>query len=192
MNTQFNNSANLSVELSASELDTNLLFEDFNDDPSFKAELQAATVLLIPSDLKPEYEGPVFPASTREIFRILSEELKGRAVVNSPIKDEDYVEFEYRSEDILLPVLFIGKLILLPLVISVLGTFLHDRLKKPNIEKSDNTVKSEIHFVHSNGTQLHFKYDGPADTFERTAMEHFENLGLTVSGGESTSCKKRN
>ena len=71
MATHFNNIDSPSVQTDVSDLDTNKVFEYFNGDPSFKADLQAATVLLVPSDLRPEYEGPVFPASTREVFRLL-------------------------------------------------------------------------------------------------------------------------
>ena len=188
MATHFNNIDSPSVQTDVSDLDTNKVFECFNDDPSFKADLQAATVLLVPSDLRPEYEGPVFPTSTREVFRLLSEKLDGQAVVNAAVRDEDYIEFSYRSEDILLPILYIANSVLLPLVISVLGSYLYNCLKRPNGEQSDGTVKSELHFMKGDETQLYFKYEGPADTFERIALEHFEDLGLTISEGEDTTC----
>ena len=192
MSTHFNNNDSPSVQTSASELDINKLFEGFNNDPSFKSELQTASVLLIPSDLKPEYEGPVFPTSTREVFGRLSRELDGQAIVNATVKDEDYFEFEYRSEDILLPIIFVANSVLLPLVITVLGSFLYDCLKRPNGEKAEGTVKSELHFVTGDEEQLHFKYEGPADTFERIALQKLQDTGVEVNEGGEETCKKKN
>ena len=180
------------AQISPSELDIDGIIVSFVDYPEFKDEIQSATVLILPSDLSPEHEGPVFPTSTSGVFDLLNTELGDRAIVNAAVRDEDYVEFDYHSEDIILPILFVAQGVLLPLVIEVLASFLYDCLKRDGGGESEDTVKSEIHVKAKDGTQLMYKYEGPAGTFERTASQHFRDLGLIRDEGGDTSCKLEN
>ena len=181
---------NHSIQMEASDLDINAVLAEFDDDPEFKSELQSADVLLIPTslsllldlhgsvvleNLSPEREGTAFPETTRQIFDMLSTELGERATVNAVVKDDDYIEFALRSEDVILPIIFIAKEILLQVVVDLLIRFLYDRLSRGGSQKVEGTVKCELHFE-KNGIQLSYKYDGPADKFEQETLQHIREL----------------
>ena len=173
------------VRVSRSTLPIDTLVASFDSDPTLKDSLQAASVIIVPTDLRPQYEGPVFPNTTREVFQHLQQGVGHRAVVEAAVRDEDYIVFEYRSDEIILPVLFIAYHGLLPLVISLLASYVYDLLKNPNSRKAEGTVKSELHVKDRNGKQLSFKYDGPAATFERVILERFRELRLLPDEDEA-------
>lgn len=177
-----------SIQMGASDLDINAILADFDDDPAFKSKLQAADVLLIPTDLSREYDGTVFPDSTREVFHLLATELADQAVVDAAVKDEDYEEFAYYSEDIILPTLYIAKDILVPLVVGILGRFIHDRLSRSGRQKVDGTVKSKFYFKKDkHGTVLSHEYEGPADKFEQETLQHLRDLSSNQEGNTYVS-----
>ena len=173
-------SDSFSAEISISGLDKNALLSSFDNYPDFKRGLQAASVLILPTHLGPEHQGPVFPATTHEVFHRLRDELDGDVIVDAAIRDEDYTEYRYRSDAIILPVLFVAKAVLLPLVIGVLANYISDCVKNRGKRRGDSTVESEIHLVdEKKGTQSCFKYNGPAETFERVALRMLEDAEPT-------------
>ena len=118
-----------SAEISPSEFDKGTLLASFDAYPEFRRALQSATVLIIPSYLEPEYEGPLFPATTQEVFGRLREIPDDNVRVDAAIRDEDYSEYQYFSDAVILPALFVAKDVLLPLVIGVLANCLSGRGK---------------------------------------------------------------
>ena len=165
------------VQVSESTLPVDELVASFQGYADLEHNLQTATVLIVPTDLCPEYMGPAFPQSTRDVFFILREKLGDRASVEAAVREEDYVEFAFRSDEIILPIVYLASHVLIPLAISILGSFLYDRLKdRRRIEGAK--VKSEVHFKTRDGSQLFLKYEGPVDTFERVTMQHLRGLGL--------------
>lgn len=172
------------LETSESTLDIDVIIASFNGDPELKDALHAATVLIVPTDLSPEYERPAFPNSTKDVYHLLREALGDRATVEALVCDDDYAEFAYHSEQLILPNLYIVDNVVLPLVISLLASYLFDLLKTRGDQNDDHKVKSEIHFVDRNGTQLSFKYDGPAVTYEQVMMQTFQDLDLSTEKSE--------
>ena len=71
------------VALSVSYLDKDALVDSFDDDPNFQSSLKAATVLILPTHLGPEHEGPVFPSVTQDIFHRLRDGLADTAIVDA-------------------------------------------------------------------------------------------------------------
>ena len=165
-----------SIEVCTSTLDVDALLVSFGNDTAFKDELGTADVLIVPTDLSPEYESPVFPDTTREVFRLLSVELEGRAIINAAVKDEDYIEFEYRSEQIILPVLFVTGQALLSVVTGIIGNYLYNRLKRSDDENAEGTVKCELHFKAKDGAQLMYKYEGPVETFQQETLQQLRGF----------------
>ena len=177
-----------SIQMGVSDLDLNVILARFDNDPTFKSELQSADVLLIPTDLSHEYDGIVFPDSTQAVFHLLVTELADQAVVDAAVKDEEYEESAYLSEDIILPTLFIAKTVLLPLVVSILGRFVYDWLSRDGSRKVEGTVKSELHFKKDkDGTQLSHKYEGPADKFEQVTLQDLRDLLSNQEGNTHVS-----
>ena len=175
------------IRVSASELDFDALLATYDNRPKFQDNLRKAAVLLLPTDLRPDYEGPVFPTTTPEVLRVLSENLDDEVAVDAAILDEEYIEFEYRSEMVILPVVFVANAVLLPLVVNILGSYIVDRLKSRRVPASDATVKSQMHYVGPNGGKFFLQYEGPAETFERVVLEKISCLGSCADNGGSSS-----
>ncbi len=172
-----------SIKVSASELDIDALIASLDSDgePELRDSLQNASVLIIPSDLRPEYEGPAFPEISHEVLEHLKDGLRDHTRVEAAASDEDYAEFSYRSEDIILPTLCVVDRFLLPIVLSCLASFIYDRLKRRGCPEAEGRVKCDVHFFKSRDeTRLSLiRYDGPADTFERAisqALQDSESL----------------
>ncbi len=160
------------VDLSTSCLDIDALVQSLGSEPDFQSSLRAATVLLLPTHLGSEHEGPVFPSTTQDIFHGLRDGLADTAVVDAAIRDEDYAEYSFRSDTILLPVLFVAKSLILPIVITILSNYIYNHLRNHGNKREDTAVESEIHFIdEKRGRQLRFKYKGPAGAFERVALK---------------------
>ena len=175
------------VRVSASELDLDALLAMYHNHPKFQDNLKKAAVLLLPTDLLPEYEGPVFPTTTPEVLRVLSENLDDEVTVDAAVLDEEYIEFEYRSEMVILPVVFVANAVLLPLVVNILGSYIFDRLKSRRVPASDATVRSQLHYERPDGGKFFLQYEGPAETFERVVLEKISCPGpCSDKGGPSS------
>ena len=160
------------VDLSASYLDMDVLVQSFDSEPDLQSSLKAAAVLILPTHLGSEHEGPVFPGTTQDILHRLRDGLAGTAIVDAAIRDEEYAEYRFRSDTILLPALFVATTLLLPTVINILSSYIYDHLANRGKQREDSDVESEIHFTdEKRGMQLCFKYKGPADAFERVALQ---------------------
>ena len=170
-------SESASVQVSESTLDMKELLAPYGTEPAFKNRLQNAAVLIVPTDLRPQYYGPVFPDTTREVFQHLRAGLDGIASVDALVRDEEFVDFQFNSEEMNLPVLLVQSA-LVSLVINILASYIYDRLRIVPGEKSDGRVKSELHIKDGLGAQTLLRYDGPADTFETVVAQCFLNLDL--------------
>ena len=154
------------IEVSASSLDIGAILASFSDDAGLGKSLRSASVLIVPTDLGSEYDGPAFPLSTREVLRHLRAGFAEKALVEVAVRDKDYKEFDYRSDSLILPVLYIFGDILVPLAVSLLGAYIYDKFKNRLGTDASATVKSEIHFTDPPGAQVSFKYEGSASTYE--------------------------
>ena len=165
--------------ISQSSLNLDSLLASFDDAPELKRTLQVADVIILPTDLSPEYEGPAFPDTTHEIFQRLRHALGEGAIVEAAVREEDYAEIVHLSEtEIILPTIYVAEKVLLPLAIGLLASFVYDYLRSRRSQRSGGNVKSGLHFKDRNGTCLSHDYDGPADIYERVTMEQFRALGL--------------
>ena len=118
--------------------------------------------MVVPTVLDSEGEVEAFPDTTREIYQLLKAKLDEPFAVEAAVRDEDYKEFEYRSEIIILPAIFVATNVLLPIVVGVLSAYIYDRLRN----SGDGTVESELHFKDNNGKAILLKYKGPAASYE--------------------------
>ena len=166
-----------SINVSVSTLDIDTLVASFDSDPGLRDSLQQASVLIIPTDLSPEYEDPAFPETTFHVMEHLRESLGDSAIVEAAVRDKDYAEFAYRSEDLILPTLYVVDRILLPVVVSCLASFINERLKSRGRPKDESRVEGSFHyFKGKDETRLSLlNYDGPADTFERVLSQYMHD-----------------
>ena len=179
------------IEISASSLDIDAIPASFADDAGLSKSLRFSSVFIVPTDLGSEYEGPVFPLSTREILRHLRTGFAEKASVEVAVRDEDYKEFDYRSDSLMiLPVLYISSHILVPLAVSLLGAYIYDKFKNRRGANASVIVKSEIHFIDPSGAQVNFKYEGAASTYEKVSIDHLRELGVWLEGAQSSDDDK--
>lgn len=146
----------------------------------FRSSLQNASVLLLPSNLPEEGIDPVFPDTTPYIFDLLKENLKDTASVDAAIHDDKYEEFQYLSDDLILPVIFVANGIVLPLVITILGNYLYDHFTKGRWSSAKTNVKGKLYFKGKNGESLSLEYEGPADTYKDLNLQQIRELGLLL------------
>ena len=162
---------NFPVQISQSTFNIEGLLASFVGDPEFRERLQTAAVLIIPTYRPSDHPGPLFPDTTRDVLQCLQEGLGDRAVVDAAVLDEDYEPFALYSSEVILPALYLTKIGLLPLVINVLGAFLHDHLKGRGGPKPEDKAKCEVHYQDASGKLFELKYDGPADTLVQVVQE---------------------
>ena len=167
-----------SVESSA--LNSDALIASFADDVELSSSLLSASVLIVPTDLGTQHTGPVFPETTKSIFEILKSGLAGKAHVEAAVREEEYTEFAYRSECIILPVLYFASHVIVPLAINLIASHIYDKFKNKSSSSSNNQVKSEIHFTTPKGAKVNFKYEGPTSSYEKVTTEHLRELGIWI------------
>ena len=173
-----------SVDVSVSSLDIEALVASLEDDPELQNNLREASVVIVPTDLGREHEGPEFPNTTREVYQHLREKLDEGVIVEAAISDEDYKEFLFHSDDVIFPVLFVVSEMLVPGIVSTLASYLYDRFKSRGGQSAGSTVKWKIHFVPQNDNPVPIEYEGPAQTFERSFLEVLHSLDITQEDDE--------
>lgn len=173
-------------ESSESDLDIDALLASLGGDEDLRRSVRSASVILVPTDLSPEYDGPAFPESSRDFYKLLKSKLAGDVEVEAAVEDREYREFEYRSEDIIIPTLYLAKHTLLPLAIGLIASFIYDKIGNRRSSNSRDRVKSEIHFKSESGDLIRYQYDGPASTFEQVSMEHIRDLGLWIEKSKAS------
>lgn len=172
------------IDVSASSLDIDAIVASFADEVELYESVRSASVLIVPTDLGPEYEGPAYPLLTREIYRYLKAGLVEKGTVEVAVRDEDFKEFEYRSDTLILPIIFVSFHIMVPLVVDLLGAYVYDKFKNRLGSDASGTVKSEIHFTDPSGTQVSFKYEGSASMYEKVSADHLRELGVWLEGDQ--------
>ena len=157
------------IQIAQSRLNMDDLLESFATDPAFAHQLQQAKILIIPTDLGPERREPTFPETTRDVFDLLRARLGADDAVEAAVRDEDYVEFAFRSEEVILPVLYFAEHVLIPGVVGLLASYLKDSFGRKR-ELDDTTVDSEFHFEDEDQL-LSVQYKGPASTYEEVMLK---------------------
>ena len=127
------------------------------------------------------------PEISYEVLEHLREGLGDYTSVEAVALDENYAEFSYRSEEIILPTLYIVDRIILQPVFSCLASYIYDRLKRRGCPKAEGRVKCDVHLYRSGEeTRLSLlNYDGPADTFERVISQALQDSESLQEDGES-------
>lgn len=176
----------------ASKINKDEIIDSAGGSPEFRAGLREASVLIVPSNPAEEDIGSVFPDITPQIFKLLKENLSDQASVDVAIHDDNYVELQYLSDDVFLPLVCVAQNIVLPLVITIVGNYLSKHFKTGGGRTAKSNVKGEIHFKGKNGEELSLKYDGPADTYEEVNLQQIRELGLLLDKGVADKLNESN
>lgn len=171
------------LKISTPEQSIDEVIASVNGTADFREKLRQASVLLIPSDVGPDYDGPVFPEDTVDLFRFLSTHLPQNVSTDIAVDDADYVSFAFKSEEIILPVIFVAIDLLVPTVVAILADYIRYRLPWHSHKDHDATVEFEIR-CRSADSEYSLKYRGPASTFESTLSEQVRGVRSPVVDDE--------
>lgn len=173
-----------SINVSAVTLDIDAFIANVGSDPELKESLQNASVLILPTDLRPQHDGPAFPEITFEVLEYLQEQLGDTASVEALADDNNCPEIAYRSDDVFLPLIFVAKEVLVPLVVPLLNSFLMELMSRRRRHRSELNVESEIFYTNEAGKVFSIKYSGPADTYEQVVLQCLHDPGSLPRNGK--------
>ena len=156
-----------SIAVSVSMFDIGAIATQFGDDGALEHSIRSAAVVILPTDLGFDNVGPAFPFETRELFRRLSESFSGKWTAEVAAREVDYFEFDFRSDSIIIPTLYIGSQIALPIVLNVISSFIHDKIGYWRNANSSGTAEGELYVEKPDGTKVWCRYKGPASTLEQ-------------------------
>lgn len=157
----------LTVDASVESLDTWKNSSFLGDD--LRISLADKNLLLVPEEVT--IDGSkirCFPQGTQALAEFLREEAPEGLKWDVCIDESDYQEY-VRHADVAVIVGVFATLFVAPLCVNLLAEYIKRRCGvglKDTTVKASLTVKDE-----TSGRSLAFKYDGPAETFEKTMLE---------------------
>lgn len=125
-----------------------------------KASIERAAVVILPREGFRDYQGPVFPVGTEEIFHLLKTGLPAGSFAEIATNDDDYHELALHSATLILGA-FLVTSIVAPLVVNLLSDYVNRRCSSD--EKA--TVRFEMKVEDGAGRTASISYDGPAKQF---------------------------
>ena len=146
--------------------------------PAVGASLKASDIVIVPYEGFRDFEGPVFPAGTEELYASLTEELPDGLKLDLAVEDEDYREVALHH-DVVTVATFLVKNVVAPLAVMLIGAFLKKQLGN---RFGQSRVKTSIIVQNVNPTEarsVQISYDGPAPEFERLITRALDELSDT-------------
>lgn len=168
------------TEVSVSTLDIPAIVASFDDDDALQESVKSASVLILPTNLVPIYQGSAFPLNTADILKHLRAGFGDKVTVEVAVKEKDFKEFDLRSDMLILPILYVSSHVLVPLAVTLLGAYIYEK-----VNGRSGTVRSEIHYVDPSGAQVTISYNGPSSTYEKTLANQLHELGIWLEGDGS-------
>lgn len=146
------------------------ILERAGDDADFKAQLERASVVLVPEEGYPRADGPVFPPNTEPFFAHLRDGLPESLTADLAVQDEDYMELGLHADELWLPtlVLFVGGGAQASLVINVVSSYVYDWIKR-GISRKDGTVKSKV-LINRKEETVSIEYEGPPEAYQAAVL----------------------
>lgn len=178
------------LSISPSLLDVSTLLRPFQSDPAFMSQLEQAGVLIVPTNVGGDRKIFAFPATTRDVYDYLRSSLKSQTSVEAAVRDEDYREYEFHSDQIIVPILWVSENLLLPLVVNLIATYVYNKLSNQG-DLRGKRVKAEFLYKNPNGKQVSLKYDGPVETFERVTLQSLSEQGVPPYDEKGTGSENR-
>lgn len=135
------------------------------NNPAFRERLASVDVLILPFKDIPDHTEPVFPATTRDLYRFLAECGQGKLDVEVAVEAEELEELVLHGDLLVLGVLLV-KAAVAPLALGLLTNFIYDRIKRKSGDPDNTTVRCELIVEDACGSRS-LRYDGPASSFEK-------------------------
>lgn len=151
-------------------------FEEIYQKPyipeEFINDIKEANVLLVPSESFRDKKGLFFPEYTEEFFRYLKEKKDDNLKVDIAVSDEDFNQLELHADVVNIPNLIIMSGFL-PIVTSIIASYLYDKLKHE--DKSPKDINTNVDMiVEEDGNKKRVIYKGSIENFPK-AMETLED-----------------
>ena len=137
-------------------------------------KLLNADILILPQEGYEKYDQPLFPNGTEDLLLYLKENAQGKFIVDICIESKDYEEL-HLYEDLIIIGSFFVSAIFLPIITSLVASYIKDRLGKRMEKvdiKCDFTIDNQKKFVK-------LSYQGPAPYFVQSIdriLDSFDNL----------------
>ncbi|MEY8532722.1 hypothetical protein AALH30_04185 [Blautia pseudococcoides] len=153
--------------------DTDITFETILQEKyipqKYIGDIKKANVLIIPNEGFRDNEGYFFPECTSEFYMFLKnhEEIETEICIDN----DEFQKIELHA-DIIYVATLIVQYEVLPVVTSVIASYLYDKINSMNKEKKDSNASVHI-IVEKNGKSKKIDYEGSIDNFEE-AMKTLE------------------
>ena len=143
--------------------------EYISDD--LRARMAGSNVLIVPFEGFRDLPYPVFPVQTVELFHLIKESNIQDISLDICIADKDYKELALHKDTIQIAS-FVVQYGVLPIITSIVANFIYKRLGS----RFDRTNVKATMFIEKEKQTTFLEYDGPADAYEKTIMNIYENL----------------
>ena len=127
-------------------------------------DIKQANVLIIPNEGFRDKKGLFFPECTSEFYQFLksTSEIKTEICID----DDKFEKLELHA-DIVYVATLIVQYAVLPIVTSMIASYLYDKVKSMNKEKDETNTNVHI-IVEKNGKSQKIDYEGSIENFEET------------------------
>lgn len=164
--------SNVEKELKITDTDVNfeVIYDKEYIPQKYLDSIKNANVLLIPHEGFRDKKGYYFPECTSEFY----EYLRGKEEIETEIciDDDEFQKLELHADIIYVATLII-QYVVLPVVTSIISSYLCDKIKSMNKKKKD--VNTSVHIiVEKKGRSKKIDYEGSVENFEE-AMKTVEN-----------------
>ena len=163
--------SDLEQKINVTDVDIN--FESISEKDyipqKYIAEIKQANVLIIPNEGFRDKKGLFFPECTSEFYQFLKS--KSEIKTEICIDDDEFEKLELHA-DIVYVATLVVQYTVLPIVTSMIASYLYDKVKSMNKEKDETNTNVHI-IVEKNGKSKKVDYEGSIDNFEK-AMKTVE------------------
>lgn len=127
-------------------------------------KLLTSDILIVPDEGIRDFKLPMFPVKTEEIFTFLRNNIPSDYQIDICIEDDDYKELALHH-DLRKIGRFIVTVAVLPVLVSLLSSYLQDKMKHTD---SGRAINVEIIVQEKDGSARILKYEGRPEDFRET------------------------
>lgn len=163
--------SDLEQKINVTDVDINFesIYEKDYIPQKYIEEIKQANVLIIPNEGFRDKKGLFFPECTSEFYQFLKS--KSEIKTEICIDDDEFEKLELHA-DIVYVATLVVQYTVLPIVTSMIASYLYDKVKSMNKEKDETNINVHI-IVEKNGKSKKVDYEGSIDNFEK-AMKTVE------------------
>lgn len=160
------------INISDTDINFETILEKEYIPQKYLDDIKGANVLIIPNEGFRGKKGFFFPECTSEFYTFLRNQKEIQTEIC--IDDEEFQRLELHA-DIINVATLIVQYVVLPIVTSLLATYLYDKAKSMNRKSSD--VNASVHIiVERKGKSKKIDYEGSVENFEQVMKTMDETI----------------